>query len=153
MADDNLNDLLTVRQVAEILAVSERSVREFINTGELRASKIGQWRIPRAALRVFFDSHSNEYEREFQEEIEQFLNHKGNADEPTATLLVRDYYTSVPVALGAVEETVNKLLSERPGFTWRYSFKTEESLARHIFFGDLDQIGKVVPVLDGLYFK
>ncbi len=36
---------LTVKEVAEILRVSEHSVLHYIESGRLRASRIGQWRI------------------------------------------------------------------------------------------------------------
>ena len=34
---------LTIKEVAEILRVSGRSVNRYIESGRLRASRIGQW--------------------------------------------------------------------------------------------------------------
>jgi len=51
--------LLTIKEVAKILRVSERSVNRYIEAGKLKASKIGQWRIKQDDLSVFLDETSN----------------------------------------------------------------------------------------------
>ena len=45
--------LLTIKQVAEILQVSERTVFRYIKDGKLKATKIGQWRIKKEDLDKF----------------------------------------------------------------------------------------------------
>ena len=51
--------LLTIKEVAEILRVSERSVNRYIESGRLRASRIGQWRIKQSDLDKFLEQHLN----------------------------------------------------------------------------------------------
>jgi len=51
--------LLTIKEVAKILRVSERSVNRYIEAGKLKASKIGQWRIKQDDLSIFLDETSN----------------------------------------------------------------------------------------------
>jgi len=51
--------LLTIKEVAKILRVSERSVNRYIEAGKLKASKIGQWRIKQSELDKLLDKHSN----------------------------------------------------------------------------------------------
>ena len=51
--------LLTIREVAKILRVSERSVNRYIEAGKLKASKIGQWRIKQDDLSIFLEETSN----------------------------------------------------------------------------------------------
>jgi len=51
--------LLTIKEVAEILRVSERSVNRYIEAGRLRASRIGQWRIKQSDLEKFLKENSN----------------------------------------------------------------------------------------------
>lgn len=51
--------LLTIREVAKILRVSERSVLRYIESGRLRASRIGQWRIKESDLEKFLKENSN----------------------------------------------------------------------------------------------
>ena len=51
--------LLTIKEVAEILRVSERSVNRYIEAGRLRASKIGQWRIKQSDLDEFLKENLN----------------------------------------------------------------------------------------------
>jgi excisionase family DNA binding protein len=50
---------LTVKEVAGVLRVSERSVMRYIKAKRLRAAKIGQWRIKAGDLRRFVMKNSN----------------------------------------------------------------------------------------------
>jgi len=54
-----INKLLAVKEVAKILRVSERSVLRYIESGRLRASKIGQWRIKEKDLEKFLKENEN----------------------------------------------------------------------------------------------
>lgn len=46
MGLDNLQDIVTVKQLAEFLQVSELTIRRAINAKELEAFKVGrEWRI------------------------------------------------------------------------------------------------------------
>lgn len=51
--------LLTIEEVAEILRVSSRSVNRYIESGRLKASKLGLWRIKRSDLDRFLEETSN----------------------------------------------------------------------------------------------
>lgn len=51
--------LLTIEEVAEILRVSTRSVNRYIESGKLKASKIGVWRIKESDLNAFLEDTSN----------------------------------------------------------------------------------------------
>ena len=51
--------LLTVEEVADILRVSYRTVVRYIESGRLRASKIGVWRIKQSDLDDFLNKTSN----------------------------------------------------------------------------------------------
>lgn len=55
----NIDKLLTIKEVAEILRVSERSVNRYIEAGKLKASKIGQWRISKKDLEDFLNKTKN----------------------------------------------------------------------------------------------
>ena len=54
-----MNKLLTIRQVAEYLKVSERTVLRYIESGRLQASRIGQWRIKESDLNKFLKDNLN----------------------------------------------------------------------------------------------
>ncbi len=47
--------LLTLKEVAETLRVSERSVFRYIHSGKLKATKIGYWRIAQKDLGKFLE--------------------------------------------------------------------------------------------------
>lgn len=57
--DTNIDKLFTIEEVAKILRVSTRSVTRYIETGKLKASKIGFWRISQADLKEFLERTSN----------------------------------------------------------------------------------------------
>lgn len=49
----------TVRQVAEKLDITEEWVRDLINAKEIKAIKIGKWRIKPEDLEEFIESRKN----------------------------------------------------------------------------------------------
>jgi len=51
--------LLTIKEVAEFLRVSERSVLRYIEAGRLKASKVGWWRVMQSDLDEFLKRTSN----------------------------------------------------------------------------------------------
>ena len=51
--------LLTIKEVAEYLRVSERSVLRYIEAGRLKASKVGWWRVKQSDLDRFLKETSN----------------------------------------------------------------------------------------------
>lgn len=59
MAKQDSDKLLTIEEVAEILRVSTRSVNRYIESGRLKASKIGWWRIKQSDLDRFLEENSN----------------------------------------------------------------------------------------------
>jgi len=49
--------LLTLREAAEVLRLSTRTVREYVKRGEIRGKIIGKrWRFRRADLDAFFEN-------------------------------------------------------------------------------------------------
>jgi len=55
-----MNHLLTIKEVAKYLKVSERSVLRYIESGRLRAFRNGQWRIKEKDLEKFLKENSND---------------------------------------------------------------------------------------------
>ena len=54
-----LKGYLTVEQVAKQLGLSEYRVRELIREKQIRATKIGQWRVKPEDLEGFIKSRTN----------------------------------------------------------------------------------------------
>jgi excisionase family DNA binding protein len=54
-----LKGYLTVRQVAKELGLTEYRIRQLIREKQIRATKIGQWRIKPDDLKNFIKSRSN----------------------------------------------------------------------------------------------
>ena len=54
---ENVNDVLTVKQVASILALSEAKIYELIHNGSLKSRRIGRiYRIRKTDVLEFLDS-------------------------------------------------------------------------------------------------
>lgn len=54
-----IKDYLTVKQVADQLDLTEYRIRELIREKQIRATKIGQWRIKPWDLEEFIKSRTN----------------------------------------------------------------------------------------------
>ena len=54
-----MEKLLTLKETAKILRVSERTIMRYLKSGKLKASKLGQWRIKESDLNKFLEKHSN----------------------------------------------------------------------------------------------
>jgi len=54
-----LKDYLTVEHVAKQLGLSEYRVRELIREKQIRATKIGQWRVKPEDLKDFIKARTN----------------------------------------------------------------------------------------------
>ena len=55
----DLKDYLTVSEVAKRIHRTEEWVRELINAKEIKATKIGQWRVKPEDLKEFIKSRTN----------------------------------------------------------------------------------------------
>lgn len=56
---DQIDKLLTIEEVADILRVSTRTIVRYIESGKLKASKIGVWRIKESDVHLFLEETSN----------------------------------------------------------------------------------------------
>lgn len=56
---DRIEKLLTIEEVADVLRVSTRTIVRYIESGKLKASKIGVWRIKESDVRLFLEETSN----------------------------------------------------------------------------------------------
>ena len=55
--------LLTLKEAAEVLRLSTRTVREYVKRGEIRGKVIGnRWRFKRADLDAFFENAPSEWD-------------------------------------------------------------------------------------------
>ena len=58
-----MDKLLTLKETAKILRVSERTIMRYLKSGKLKASKVGRWRIKENDLEKFLKESSNEKKR------------------------------------------------------------------------------------------
>jgi len=56
---EDLTKHLTVSEVVKKIGLTEERVRELINLKQIRATKIGRWRIKAESLQKFIESRKN----------------------------------------------------------------------------------------------
>jgi len=56
---NEIEKLFTIEEIAKILRVHTRTVTRYIESGRLKASKLGVWRIKQSDLNAFLDETSN----------------------------------------------------------------------------------------------
>ncbi|OGH88106.1 MAG: hypothetical protein A3J93_05650 [Candidatus Magasanikbacteria bacterium RIFOXYC2_FULL_42_28] len=56
---NDIEKLFTITEIAKILRVHTRTVNRYIESGRLKASKLGTWRIRQSDLNAFLDESSN----------------------------------------------------------------------------------------------
>jgi excisionase family DNA binding protein len=56
---ENMDKLLTLKETAKILRVSERTIMRYLKSGKLKASKVGRWRIKESDLERFLRANEN----------------------------------------------------------------------------------------------
>jgi len=56
---NGIEKLFTITEIAKILRVHPRTVNRYIESGRLKASKLGTWRIKRSDLSTFLEDTSN----------------------------------------------------------------------------------------------
>lgn len=56
---NSIDKLLNIEEVADVLRVSTRTIIRYIESGKLKASKIGVWRIKESDINLFLEETSN----------------------------------------------------------------------------------------------
>ena len=54
-----MKKLFTINEIAKILKVHSRTINRYIESGRLKASKLGVWRIKQSDLDAFLEETSN----------------------------------------------------------------------------------------------
>lgn len=63
-------NVYTTQEVADILSVTQRTVYNYIASGQLKAAKIGRhWRVTEEQLQSFLDSGTDEHYSEYMNKL------------------------------------------------------------------------------------
>lgn len=61
-------ELYTVEELSELMGIQERTIREYLKSGQLKGRKLGKrWYISESALREYFEAGEPEPEGEEEE--------------------------------------------------------------------------------------
>lgn len=135
-------EFLTVAEVAKILGVTQKAVRDFIAAGELAASKIGQWRITQESLRSFIDLRSNRA-------VKKFLDEATPREPGTLSVYtVIDYYTENASPL--TKRLVEYVNSQPKGTTFKWTFTWDQGTgrARYVVSGTPCMVRGLLDIID-----
>lgn len=129
----------TVSEAAQILRVTPKSVRDYILSGQLKASKIGTWKISEEDLMEFIASRANVATNE--------LDSDSLPVEPgtVKAQLIIDYYTDNPTPLvSETTEFINE--NEFKDASWEYTYDVNLKRARFRASGDLKFLKAVIDI-------
>ncbi|HHY11713.1 MAG TPA: helix-turn-helix domain-containing protein [Firmicutes bacterium] len=136
--------LFTVSEASQILRVTPKSVRDFINSGQLKASKIGTWRIKADDLLEFIKSRSN-----VAPESPLASSEPPTLGTVTGQMII-DCYTSNPAPLVTkMAEFINK--SQFKDIRWQYTYDEKFSRARFTASGELAFLQAILDLVGEYY--
>jgi excisionase family DNA binding protein len=125
--------VLSVRDVADRLGITERWVRQFISDGELRATKIRQWRISEADLTTFLVRRENRVACDMRNQVDRFVEAEpGDVADGAETLVIFD----LPIDDARTHATRStEIVNRYPSLTWTFRTNDDGTVARHVLSG------------------
>lgn len=138
-------DFFTTDQVAQILEMTPRTVRNFIKSKKIRAAKFGgEWRISKTDLIQFMEMHFNaqsvdgRYEK-MNNEVRDFIS--GDHMEIEGSLqictIVDHYEENESLAMQKRDQIWNIVNTESEGsFRGEWHYEKNEKKARFVFWSD-----------------
>lgn len=125
--------MLSVRDVAQRLGVTERWVRQFISDGELRATKIRRWRISEADLAAFLERRKNRVAFDMRRQVDRFAGAKpGELLDEVETLVIFD----LRIGTARTHATrSSEIVNRFPSLTWTFQTNEDGTVARHVLSG------------------
>ncbi len=143
-------DFFTTDQVAQILEMTPRTIRNFIKTKKIKAAKFGgEWRISKADLIKFMEAHFNaqsidgRYEK-MNNEVRDFIS--GDHMEIEGSLqictIVDHYEEDESLAIQKRDEIwniVNTPFTGKGNFKGEWHYEKSEKKARFVFWSDSPQ--------------
>ena len=102
-------DLLTAKQIAEYLQLSQRSIYRLLERGELPATKIGgQWRFRKAAIDEWIDLHMGQLAPEELREVGR----RGRGDDVRLGALIAGANALIPLSAGDRAAVVREFVAQ-----------------------------------------
>lgn len=148
-----LQELYTVEQVAEMLSVTSRTIRNYLRSGILKGRKLGgQWRFTEEEIRAMFETDSvrNKVEAEMEQEWIDFM--KSPVAGPAGEIRV---CSCVDVALpqaevaSLCERLYQNLISNDAPLTFRYHYLFQEGIGRFLLIAPPSTIAEAMRILEG----
>ncbi len=148
--------LYTVEDIANITALTSRTIRNYLKDGSLQGQKIGgQWRFTMENIKRLFKNSSflNDFSSNNRQQIMDFIDGI-NADIQGKIQIcaIIDYYCKNAKEGLQIYEKLVKVINSRenglPVARFNYDFLEKESKARFTLFGDPDYITKTLQLLE-----
>lgn len=135
-----LEKLYTVRDVAQMTGLTERTIRNYIKDGKLQGKKVGvQWRFTKEDIENLFEGPyvSNKVKENDYERITRFINQKPIAG--TGVILINEAAENEKALEKKVEEIIS-FVNQHKDFRFSYQYFKEDKIAQFILIGDIKLI-------------
>lgn len=137
---DTLEKLYTVKDIAIMTGLTERTIRNYIKDGKLRGKKIGvQWRFTEDDIKKLFEAESvsNNIMENNHDRVFNFLKSKPKPD--TGAVII-----NVPVAsedeLEAKVQQIVELVNRNENLEFSYQYLKKDRIAQFTLIGNIKTI-------------
>ena len=146
-----MGEFLTVEELATMVDMHPRTIRRYLRSGQLKASKLGgEWRIRKEDVQAFMGSEVAQTMRtEALDDVTAFL--QGTDSEiggRTQVCVVMDCYLDTPDEALAVSDVFIRHMSredpDRGQAKYRYLYETDDKRGRYILWGNPSFVGKIL---------
>lgn len=149
-------NLYTVKQVADMFGMHPKTIRRYIQSGTLKARKIGkEWRILESELKAFLDSNEDfktQHLEKALQEINDFIYDEGiQQTGTTQTLAITDIFMENSEKAKELCEELIKVVKTNGDETSRSKFKyffiEETKKARFILTGSPKYVSSMLEII------
>lgn len=151
---NNQNRLYTVENVAEMLGLTDRTIRNYLKDGVLKGSKVGgQWRFTEGDIAALLEEKevNTTMNREANNEVLEFLSGKTNIRGDIKICTVIDRKTDAATAQMLAEKVCSlvNVANDENGIRMNFDYDLIKKNARFILIGDYEFISKASEIIAG----
>ncbi len=148
-----LEKLYTVEDVAHMMELTSRTIRNYLKDGSLKGRKIGgQWRFTEEDIKNFMDSghfSDDKLKKDREDVIDFFDGVNTDVDWKDPVCIITDLYIDTETAVDKCNK-INELISSnkiREPVRFSYRYNDDEKKARFIIFSKTAMISAMLDIL------
>jgi excisionase family DNA binding protein len=147
-----MEKLYTVKDVAIITGLTERTIRNYIKDGRLKGKKIGvQWRFTEKDVESLFKDEgvSNNITKNNHDRILEFL--KGKV-EPNTGVIVLNIPATDKEELSKKVQKMTELMNKKINIKFSFQYFDKDGIAQFILIGDIKTLQEFIE-LRGIWYE